>query len=136
MQSSSGESGDLKSDLVSQPAAGPSQTSIHADVPEMSKKEISLAPCNGLETTSDSKGAEMATGSTSSIVPHAELAAALAKLRVPAEPGPEDCCQSGCVRCVWDVYDEQLEKYEDKKREVEDGINGKRALRKSLGGIH
>jgi len=22
----------------------------------------------------------------------------------PLEPGPEDCCQSGCRTCVWDLY--------------------------------
>mmetsp|Transcript_12757 Transcript_12757/g.35869 ORF Transcript_12757/g.35869 Transcript_12757/m.35869 type:complete len:121 (+) Transcript_12757:127-489(+) len=25
----------------------------------------------------------------------------------PQEPGPEDCCQSGCQNCVWDIYREQ-----------------------------
>ena len=29
----------------------------------------------------------------------------------PVEPGPEDCCQSGCVRCVWDIYREQLDEH-------------------------
>ena len=26
----------------------------------------------------------------------------------PEPPDPGDCCGSGCVRCVLDVYDEQL----------------------------
>lgn len=25
----------------------------------------------------------------------------------PQEPGPEDCCQSGCQNCVWDIYRER-----------------------------
>jgi len=29
----------------------------------------------------------------------------------PPEPDPEDCCGEGCVRCVYDVYDEALERY-------------------------
>ncbi|KAL6576095.1 hypothetical protein OROHE_000566 [Orobanche hederae] len=29
----------------------------------------------------------------------------------PEKPLPGDCCGSGCVRCVWDVYYEELEKY-------------------------
>lgn len=29
----------------------------------------------------------------------------------PDKPLPGDCCGSGCVRCVWDVYYEELEAY-------------------------
>ncbi|XWS42118.1 hypothetical protein CRYUN_Cryun17cG0141500 [Craigia yunnanensis] len=29
----------------------------------------------------------------------------------PDKPEPGDCCGSGCVRCVWDVYYEELEAY-------------------------
>ncbi|XVF17974.1 hypothetical protein REPUB_Repub10bG0171500 [Reevesia pubescens] len=29
----------------------------------------------------------------------------------PEQPEPGDCCGSGCVRCVWDVYYEELEAY-------------------------
>ncbi|WCJ43533.1 hypothetical protein M5689_024266 [Euphorbia peplus] len=29
----------------------------------------------------------------------------------PEKPEPGDCCGSGCVSCVWDVYYEQLEAY-------------------------
>ncbi|KAL1195450.1 hypothetical protein V5N11_030724 [Cardamine amara subsp. amara] len=32
----------------------------------------------------------------------------------PEKPDPGDCCGSGCVRCVWDVYYEQLEEYNNK----------------------
>nr|CEL67313.1 TPA: hypothetical protein BN1204_031140 [Neospora caninum Liverpool] len=31
----------------------------------------------------------------------------------PWKPEPEDCCGSGCERCIFDVYYEQLEKYEE-----------------------
>jgi hypothetical protein len=30
----------------------------------------------------------------------------------PAEPDAADCCGEGCVRCVYDVYEEALERYE------------------------
>jgi hypothetical protein len=30
----------------------------------------------------------------------------------PAEPDPADCCGEGCVRCVFDRYDEALERYQ------------------------
>ncbi|GAA0149751.1 hypothetical protein LIER_08853 [Lithospermum erythrorhizon] len=29
----------------------------------------------------------------------------------PEKPLPDDCCGSGCVRCVWDVYYDDLEDY-------------------------
>lgn len=29
----------------------------------------------------------------------------------PEKPEPGDCCGSGCVRCIWDVYYEELEEY-------------------------
>ncbi|KAI4325583.1 hypothetical protein MLD38_030968 [Melastoma candidum] len=31
----------------------------------------------------------------------------------PEMPEPGDCCGSGCVRCVWDVYQDELKAYED-----------------------
>ncbi|CAK7336938.1 unnamed protein product [Dovyalis caffra] len=30
----------------------------------------------------------------------------------PEKPEPGDCCGSGCARCVWDVYYEELEEYD------------------------
>ena len=30
----------------------------------------------------------------------------------PAEPDPADCCGEGCVRCVYDAYEEALGRYE------------------------
>lgn len=30
----------------------------------------------------------------------------------PAEPDVADCCGEGCVRCVFDVYEQALEKYQ------------------------
>ncbi len=30
----------------------------------------------------------------------------------PSEPDTADCCGEGCVRCVYDVYEEALERYE------------------------
>ncbi|VVB18347.1 unnamed protein product [Arabis nemorensis] len=29
----------------------------------------------------------------------------------PEKPEPGDCCGSGCVRCVWDVYYDELDEY-------------------------
>lgn len=30
----------------------------------------------------------------------------------PVQPAPEDCCRSGCIPCVFDLYDEALDRYE------------------------
>ena len=30
----------------------------------------------------------------------------------PPEPDPADCCGEGCVRCIYDVYDEALARYQ------------------------
>ncbi len=29
----------------------------------------------------------------------------------PREPDPEECCGSGCERCVFDLYEERLERW-------------------------
>jgi len=29
----------------------------------------------------------------------------------PREPGPTECCQSGCHNCVWDMYDAALREW-------------------------
>lgn len=31
----------------------------------------------------------------------------------PAAPEPGDCCGGGCVRCVFDVYDEQMAEWRE-----------------------
>lgn len=30
----------------------------------------------------------------------------------PTEPDPADCCGEGCARCVYDVYEAALARYE------------------------
>jgi hypothetical protein len=36
----------------------------------------------------------------------------LARPVPPVQPDPEDCCRSGCVPCVFDLYEEALARYE------------------------
>jgi hypothetical protein len=30
----------------------------------------------------------------------------------PEKPLPGDCCGSGCVRCVWDIYYDEVQDYQ------------------------
>jgi hypothetical protein len=36
----------------------------------------------------------------------------------PVPPEPGDCCGGGCARCVFDVYDEMLERWERQVAEI------------------
>ena len=29
----------------------------------------------------------------------------------PTRPSADDCCQGGCARCVYDLYEDALERY-------------------------
>ncbi|WP_244140111.1 oxidoreductase-like domain-containing protein [Caballeronia sp. BCC1704] len=37
----------------------------------------------------------------------------------PERPAPGDCCQSGCNPCVFDIYQEALERYQAQLRDWE-----------------
>ncbi|KAI8365914.1 oxidoreductase-like protein [Radiomyces spectabilis] len=38
-------------------------------------------------------------------------------IELPQKPeSPENCCMSGCVHCVWDLYQEDMEDYHEKKK--------------------
>ncbi|XP_030498858.2 uncharacterized protein LOC115714332 [Cannabis sativa] len=42
----------------------------------------------------------------------------------PEKPLPGDCCGSGCVRCVWDIYYDELEDY-NKLYKTDSSLNSK-----------
>ena len=50
----------------------------------------------------------------------------ISKPSKPREPDPDECCGTGCVRCVWDIYNEAMERYtgEMKTWEALVGIQG------------
>ncbi|QWF53250.1 oxidoreductase-like protein [Bordetella hinzii] len=31
----------------------------------------------------------------------------------PEAPGPNECCQSGCIPCIYDLYDEAMANYRE-----------------------
>lgn len=43
----------------------------------------------------------------------------------PEKPIPGDCCGSGCVRCVWDAYYDELEEYNNRRKKVLEGSDKK-----------
>ncbi|NGP76361.1 hypothetical protein G3570_06940 [Balneolaceae bacterium YR4-1] len=38
-------------------------------------------------------------------------------MKKPLKPLPTDCCGTGCRRCVYEIYEEQMEKYNHWKAE-------------------
>lgn len=49
----------------------------------------------------------------------------IAGVRVPPQPQePDNCCMSGCVNCVWELYREDMEEWQSKKAEAEARLNG------------
>jgi len=47
----------------------------------------------------------------------------IAGVLVPPEPQePDNCCMSGCVNCVWDLFREDMEEYQAKRLEAESAM--------------
>ncbi|MBQ5947009.1 oxidoreductase-like domain-containing protein [Massilia sp. ST3] len=46
----------------------------------------------------------------------------------PVQPELEDCCRSGCVPCVFDLYEEALARYEQELAAYEELVARQTAL--------
>jgi hypothetical protein len=42
----------------------------------------------------------------------------------PELPDPNDCCGSGCVRCIYDIYEDQLKAWEEAVAQLREGGAG------------
>jgi hypothetical protein len=40
----------------------------------------------------------------------------------PEKPLPGDCCGSGCIRCVWDIYFDELDEYDKLCKSKSDSV--------------
>ena len=63
------------------------------------KPEITMAEAKPIEPKLEEQKKKESENATKAIPPP------------PEKPLPDDCCGSGCVRCVWDIYYEELEEY-------------------------
>ncbi|KAK6353222.1 hypothetical protein TWF696_005203 [Orbilia brochopaga] len=51
----------------------------------------------------------------------------IAGIRVPPKPQePDNCCMSGCVNCVWDVFREDLENWADARSKAQKALQFQR----------
>lgn len=54
-----------------------------------------------------------AVGKTTQPNPGANLADDDPAPLPPERPAPEECCNSGCIPCVYDLYDEAMDRYRE-----------------------
>ena len=51
----------------------------------------------------------------------------VAGIRVPPKPSePDNCCMSGCVNCVWDMYRDEMEEWAEQSAKARAAIQARR----------
>ncbi|SCU94693.1 LANO_0E07712g1_1 [Lachancea nothofagi CBS 11611] len=46
-------------------------------------------------------------------------------ISVPEKPSePDNCCMSGCVNCVWEIYNDDLREWKDKRKQAAHKLKG------------
>ncbi|KAH8179102.1 Oxidoreductase-like protein [Sarocladium implicatum] len=61
----------------------------------------------------------------------------IAGVLVPPMPDePDNCCMSGCVNCVWDLYREEMEDYTAKSKEAQARLEAASSVDEDGGGQH
>ncbi|KAJ4985667.1 oxidoreductase-like protein [Stagonosporopsis vannaccii] len=60
----------------------------------------------------------------------------VAGIRVPPKPAePDNCCMSGCVNCVWDMYRDEMEEWAEQSAKARAAIQAKREASEGDGSI-
>lgn len=48
----------------------------------------------------------------------------IAGIKVPHRPlEPDNCCMSGCVNCVWEIYNDELRHWQQRRRQATHALN-------------
>ncbi|KAH7345936.1 oxidoreductase-like protein [Pyrenochaeta sp. MPI-SDFR-AT-0127] len=64
----------------------------------------------------------------------AEASQIIAGVTVPPKPSePDNCCMSGCVNCVWDLYRDEMEEWAEKSAQARAAIQAQRQEGKGSG---
>lgn len=60
----------------------------------------------------------------------------IAGVLVPPRPEePDNCCMSGCVNCVWDMYRDEMEEWADKQAQARAAMQAQRQEGKGTGSM-
>ncbi|KAG9206891.1 hypothetical protein G6514_000181 [Epicoccum nigrum] len=60
----------------------------------------------------------------------------VAGIRVPPKPTePDNCCMSGCVNCVWDMYRDEMEEWAEQSAKARAAIQAKRQASEIAGRV-
>lgn len=60
----------------------------------------------------------------------------VAGIRVPPKPTePDNCCMSGCVNCVWDMYRDEMEEWAEQSTKARAAIQAKREASENVGSV-
>ncbi|KAJ9632400.1 hypothetical protein H2203_000805 [Taxawa tesnikishii (nom. ined.)] len=60
----------------------------------------------------------------------------VAGIMVPPKPTePDNCCMSGCVNCVWDLYRDEMEEWATKSAQAREKLQAQRASGEATGAM-
>ncbi|KAK7565424.1 oxidoreductase-like protein [Phyllosticta citricarpa] len=119
--SSKTSSGPVPSTAPSSPSTSTSDSSAGATIPEPAPQPNASTTSAKEETQAKAQivfGSRLA-GPTERKAARKAAAREVAGVEIPPRPQePDNCCMSGCVNCVWDLYRDELEEWALASREA------------------